>query len=193
MLSLLAGYDEHFGPLRILRYITFRTLLATGTAALIGFIIGPWLIARLRRLKFGQHYDDDRTGDLAHRFDKKNTPTMGGLLLCASVLGSSLLWAAPNVWVLVALFVYAALFTLEGTGLLLRRRWGELVTIAITGSFIPVELYETVHEPHFGRASAMVLNVVAVAYLVYRVRKPKARAPSGAAPLPQMSRGRESS
>ena len=109
MLSLLAGYDEHFGPLRILRYISLRTLLAAGTAALIGFVIGPWLIGHLRRLKFGQHYDDDRTGDLASRFDKKNTPTMGGLLIFASVLGSSLLWAAPNVWVLVALGVYAAL------------------------------------------------------------------------------------
>jgi phospho-N-acetylmuramoyl-pentapeptide-transferase len=109
MLSLLANYDEVFGPLRILRYITFRTLLAAGTAALIGFIIGPWLIAHLRRLKFGQHYDDDRTGDLASRFDKKNTPTMGGLLIFISVLGSSVLWAAPNVWVGVALFVYTAL------------------------------------------------------------------------------------
>jgi phospho-N-acetylmuramoyl-pentapeptide-transferase len=109
MLSLLAGYDEHFGPLRVLRYITLRTLLAAGTAAFIGFVIGPWLIAQLRRMKFGQHYDDDRTGDLASRFDKKNTPTMGGLLIFASVLGSSVLWAAPNVWVAVALFVYTAL------------------------------------------------------------------------------------
>jgi phospho-N-acetylmuramoyl-pentapeptide-transferase len=109
MLSLLAGYDDTFGPLRVLRYITLRTMLAAGTAALIGFIIGPWLIAHLRRLKFGQHYDDDRTGDLAGRFDKKNTPTMGGLLVFACVFGSSLLWAAPNIWVAVALFVYAAL------------------------------------------------------------------------------------
>ena len=109
MLSILSGYDDVFGPLRILRYITLRTLLAAGTAALIGFIIGPWLIAHLRRMKFGQHYDDDRTGDLASRFDKKNTPTMGGLLIFACVLGSSLLWAAPNIWVGVALFVYTAL------------------------------------------------------------------------------------
>jgi phospho-N-acetylmuramoyl-pentapeptide-transferase len=109
MLSLLAGYDGAFGPLRILRYITLRTLLGAGTAALIGFVVGPWLIAHLRRLKFGQHYDDDRTGDLAGRFDKKNTPTMGGLLIFVCVLGSSLLWAAPNVWVLVALGVYTAL------------------------------------------------------------------------------------
>ena len=109
MLSLLSNYDDVFGPLRILRYISTRTLLAAGTAALIGFVIGPWLIAHLRRLKFGQHYDDNRTGDLAGRFDKKNTPTMGGLLIFACVLGSSVLWAAPNIWVGVALFVYTAL------------------------------------------------------------------------------------
>jgi phospho-N-acetylmuramoyl-pentapeptide-transferase len=109
MLSYLSNYDNVFGPLRVLRYITIRTLLAAGTAALIGFIIGPWLIAQLRRLKFGQHYDDDRIGDLAGKFDKKNTPTMGGLLIFASVFGSSFLWAAPNIWVVVALFVYAAL------------------------------------------------------------------------------------
>jgi phospho-N-acetylmuramoyl-pentapeptide-transferase len=109
MLSLLAGYDGTWGPLRILRYITIRTLFAAGTAALIGFVIGPWLIAHLRKLKFGQHYDDDRTGDLASQFDKKNTPTMGGLLIFACVFGSSLLWAGPNVWVYVALFVYASL------------------------------------------------------------------------------------
>lgn len=109
MLSFLADYSEYWGPLRVLRYITVRTLGATGTAALIGFIIGPWLIRQLRRLKFGQHYDDDRTGDLAQRFDKKNTPTMGGLLIFACVFLSSLLWAAPNIWVFVALFVYTAL------------------------------------------------------------------------------------
>lgn len=109
MLSYLADYEHVFGPLRVLRYLTLRTLGAAVTATLVGFIIGPWLIARLRRLKFGQHYDDDRTGELAAKFDKKNTPTMGGLLIFLSVFVTTLLWAAPNVWVMAALFVYAAL------------------------------------------------------------------------------------
>lgn len=109
MLSYLAHYFTFYGPLRLLRYVTLRSLCSTGTAALIGFIIGPWLIARLKVLKFGQHYDDDRTGDLATRFDKKNTPTMGGLLIFFSVFISSILWAAPNVWVVVSLFVFTAL------------------------------------------------------------------------------------
>jgi phospho-N-acetylmuramoyl-pentapeptide-transferase len=106
MLSYLADNDTW---LRLLRYITFRALMGAGTAALIGFVLGPWLIHRLRVLKFGQHYDDDRTGDLAVRFDKKNTPTMGGLLIFFSVFLSTVLWARPNIWIMVALFVFAAL------------------------------------------------------------------------------------
>jgi phospho-N-acetylmuramoyl-pentapeptide-transferase len=109
VLSYLAQYEKYFGPLRVLQYLSLRTLLAAGTATIVGFIIGPWLITQLRRLKFGQHYDDDRTGDLAKRFDKKNTPTMGGLLIFISVFLSSFLWAKPNIWVVVALFVYTAL------------------------------------------------------------------------------------
>ncbi len=109
MLSYLAEYENIFGPLRIFRSQTFRTVGAAVTAAMIGFIIGPWLIAKLKKLKFGQHYDDDRTGDLAKRFDKKNTPTMGGLLIFAAVFFSSVMWAAPKIWVVVALFVYTAL------------------------------------------------------------------------------------
>jgi phospho-N-acetylmuramoyl-pentapeptide-transferase len=109
MLSYLADYEHLWGPLRVLRFITLRTLGAAGTATLIGFVIGPWLITRLRALKFGQHYDDDRTGDLAQKFDKKNTPTMGGLLIFLSVFFSTVLWAQPNIWIIVALFVYTAL------------------------------------------------------------------------------------
>jgi phospho-N-acetylmuramoyl-pentapeptide-transferase len=109
MISYLSQFENTFGPLRLLGHITVRTIGALVTAAFIGFIIGPGLIARLRRLKFGQHYDDDRTGDLATRFDKKSTPTMGGLLIFIAVFVSTILWAVPNVWVLASLFVYTAL------------------------------------------------------------------------------------
>src|SRR5207244_1934428 len=90
-------------------YQSFRVLLATSLAMFFGFIIGPWVIRKLRALKFGQHYDDDRTGDLAQRFDKKNTPTMGGLLIFVAVFSATFLCAQPNVWVFVSMFVYAGL------------------------------------------------------------------------------------
>ena len=110
MLSYLSEYDRIFGPLRLLQYITVRTVGAAMTALLIGFIIGPWLIRRFRELKFGHGYIDERTGSLgATYFDKKHTPTMGGLIIFLSVFVSTVLWAEPNISVFVALFVYTAL------------------------------------------------------------------------------------
>ncbi len=110
MLSYLANYSEYFGPLRLFEFRTVRTVLAALTALIIGFVIGPMLIRKFRELKFGHGYIDDRTGELgATYFDKKHTPTMGGLIIFFSVFGSAVLWAAPNVWVIVSLFVYASL------------------------------------------------------------------------------------
>lgn len=110
MLSYLADYEAHFGPLRLFASQTFRIIMGSATALVIGFLIGPWLIRRFRELKFGHGYIDERTGALgATYFDKKHTPTMGGLIIFLSVFLSSVLWARPNVWVVVALFVYAAL------------------------------------------------------------------------------------
>ena len=110
MLTYLADYSEYWGPLRLLKYMTLRTVFAAMTALIIGFIIGPRLIAKFRQLKFGHGYIDDRTGALgATYFDKKHTPTMGGLIIFFSVFISAVLWATPNIWVIVALFVYAAL------------------------------------------------------------------------------------
>lgn len=39
-------------------------------------------------------------------------------------------------------FLYAGLFLAEGTGLWLRKRWGEWLTVILTSSLIPVEIYE---------------------------------------------------
>ena len=110
MLSYLSHYAHFFGPLRLLNYISVRTVLAAATALLIGFLIGPWLIRRFRELKLGHGYIDERTGELGATYgDKKHTPTMGGLIIFISVFVSAALWAVPNIWTFVALFVYAAL------------------------------------------------------------------------------------
>jgi uncharacterized membrane protein (DUF2068 family) len=80
-------------------------------------------------------------------------------------------WGEAKLRLLAAgMIVYAVLFAIEGTGLLLQKRWGEYVTIVITGSFIPIEVYETLLHPHVPRAVTIALNLAAVAYLVHRVR-----------------------
>lgn len=66
-------------------------------------------------------------------------------------------------------FVYAALFATEGLGLWFQKRWAEWFTIAITTSFVPLEVYELAHHPSVPKGVTLALNVLAVVYLVARV------------------------
>jgi len=66
-------------------------------------------------------------------------------------------------------FVYAALLLTEGTGLLLRQRWAEYFTVIVTGSFIPLELYELAKHVTLTRLTIIAINVLIVWYLVRRL------------------------
>ena len=114
MLSWLAQYEEIFGPLRLFDFITFRALLAAAIALVTGFVIAPILIRKLRELSFAQGFREEaEVGKLADLHSgKRNTPTMGGLLVTFSVTLATLLCAAPNVYVLTALFVFISLTVL---------------------------------------------------------------------------------
>jgi uncharacterized membrane protein (DUF2068 family) len=65
---------------------------------------------------------------------------------------------------------YAALFFIEGYGLWLGRRWGEILTIIATASLIPFEVFEIVRTRTAAALVALILNVLIVAYLAYRLR-----------------------
>ena len=91
----------YFHAFRIFRYLTFRTAFATLTALLIGLLIGPFLIDRLREFQIGQYIRDE--GPEAHK-KKAGTPTMGGLLILVAILVPTLLWSDlsnPFVWLAV--------------------------------------------------------------------------------------------
>src|SRR5580698_6143861 len=67
-------------------------------------------------------------------------------------------------------FLYAGLFLAEGTGLWLRKRWGEWLTVIITSSLVPVEIYEIYRRPSYFKVVVLVLNVAIVLYLIYHIR-----------------------
>jgi len=67
-------------------------------------------------------------------------------------------------------FLYAGLFFTEGIGLWLRKRWGEWLTVIITGSLIPIEIYETYRHPSWVKAVVLAVNVAIVLYLIYHIR-----------------------
>jgi len=66
---------------------------------------------------------------------------------------------------------YAALFLTEGTGLLLRQRWAEWLTIIATSSLMPLEIYELIKEFTPLRLLLLLVNAALVLFLVYRVRQ----------------------
>jgi uncharacterized membrane protein (DUF2068 family) len=69
--------------------------------------------------------------------------------------------------------IYAALFLTEGTGLWLLRAWGEWVTVIISGSLVPVEIYEIYRHPSVTKIAVVVVNVAIVIYLIWRIRERK--------------------
>ena len=88
--------------LNVFQYVTFRTAYATVTALLITLLFGGKAIEALKKWNIGQQIREE--GPQAH-IAKRDTPTMGGLLVIASVVISTLLWARLSsfyVWVIIA-------------------------------------------------------------------------------------------
>jgi uncharacterized membrane protein (DUF2068 family) len=67
-------------------------------------------------------------------------------------------------------FIYAALFLTEGIGLWLLKRWAEWLTVIITSSLIPLEVYETYRHPAASKVLLLIINIAVVGFLVYRIR-----------------------
>jgi phospho-N-acetylmuramoyl-pentapeptide-transferase len=98
---LLYPLHTSFKVFNVFRYITFRTAMAILTAMVVSFILGPWLIRRLRQFQIGQEIREE--GPKSHQ-TKRGTPTMGGLLILTAVIPTTLLWADlsnPFVWIAV--------------------------------------------------------------------------------------------
>jgi uncharacterized membrane protein (DUF2068 family) len=75
--------------------------------------------------------------------------------------------------VIAVTIAYTAVVLVEGTGLWLRLRWAEWVTVVATGSLIPFELWELFHRPPGHRwtvFATLVVNVLIAAYLAYLLR-----------------------
>jgi uncharacterized membrane protein (DUF2068 family) len=67
--------------------------------------------------------------------------------------------------------LYAAVFAIEGVGLMLRRMWAEVMTVIVTTSFIPLEIYELVTHESWAKAAVIVVNVLVVLYLLRRLKR----------------------
>lgn len=86
----------------LMNYLSFRTMLATVTAALFTFIFGGRIIDRLRRMQIGETIRDL---GLEGQMQKKGTPTMGGIIIIMGVLIPVLLFCdLTNVYIQLLIF-----------------------------------------------------------------------------------------
>lgn len=104
MLHWLAEYlTQYYSAFHVFSYLTFRAIVSTLTALFISLYFGPKLIRYLQKMQIGQTVRDD--GPESH-LSKSGTPTMGGILILASIVVSVLLWAnLSNIYVWVVIFV----------------------------------------------------------------------------------------
>jgi len=120
---LLYPLRDSISGFNVFRYITFRTAAAAITAMLISFILGPWLIERMRQIKLGQFIREE--GPKSHQ-QKAGTPTMGGILINVAILIPTILWADifnPYIWIILFVtFAYGAIGFVDDYRKLVKKR-----------------------------------------------------------------------
>ena len=94
----------------VFRYITFRSAGASVTAFLVCVILGPWVIQSLKKMQAVAHTQREHAESI-HAFyaHKKETPTMGGVLIVTSLVLSMVLWGnwfVPYVWISVGVTLW---------------------------------------------------------------------------------------
>src|SRR6185503_19206243 len=109
------GWQDPLSFLRLFRYITVRAAGAAITALILGWWLGPKVIAWLRRVKFGQQYADkaEELGLAGRTGSKRGTPTMGGILIVMIMDLTALVWAQWNTLIQLTLL---SVLVLAGLG-----------------------------------------------------------------------------
>lgn len=155
MLLYLTEYLSQFeSGFSVFQYLTLRAILGALSALLISLLLGPYIIRKLSYHQVGQFVRDD--GPQSH-LSKAGTPTMGGALILASIIVSTLLWADLSnryIWVVVVVTLvfgaigwvddYKKLIKKQSEGLKARHKY---LWQTIAGIGAAVFLYKTHQVP----------------------------------------------
>ena len=104
--QFLLPFKDSISLFNLFEYITFRAAIASITALIISFIIGPWVIHILHKNHIGEEIR--QAGPKSH-MEKEGTPTMGGVIILMAVLLPTLLFAKVNS-VLIQIIVFATIW-----------------------------------------------------------------------------------
>jgi uncharacterized membrane protein (DUF2068 family) len=70
----------------------------------------------------------------------------------------------------IVTFAYAAVFFVEGIGLILDKYWAKWLVVVVTGSFIPEEIYHLMRQFGWIDLVLVLFNAASVAYLIWRIK-----------------------
>lgn len=149
--ELLYPLRDYWFGFNVIRYITFRSIMAAVTAFILSIIVGKYIINKLNTLDI---WSNTRTSDCPDLYDlhkeKKAVPSMGGLIILLSVIIPSLLWAdLNNPYVMITLasvlwfgflgFIddYLKIFKPQSKGLTIATKLtGQLIISLLIGCYI---------------------------------------------------------
>ena len=155
----LSSFLKSLFVLRLIAAFKFvKALLVVGTGFGLLSLANPTFIASL------QQFTDSLSDGLEQHLLRNLLALLVGV-----PAGHLHLMAAAS-------FLYAGLFFVEGIGLWRGRHWAEWLTVIATSSFIPIELYELARAPHLKTLLVIFINLLILAYLIWRMR----RVPNGA-------------
>jgi len=180
---LLWPLRDRFAGFNVFRYITFRTAFAALTALMISFVLGPWLIDKMRMIKLGQYIREE--GPKSHQ-QKAGTPTMGGILINVAIVIPTILWAdIYNAYIWIVLFVtfaygaigfvddYQKLAKKRNLGLTAKQKFGLQFGIALFAGLAIAYLpsihnnYSTTITFPFIRPDIFHLNLLGPVYIAF--------------------------
>ncbi|MBV9024048.1 MAG: DUF2127 domain-containing protein [Streptomycetaceae bacterium] len=97
-------------------------------------------------------------------YDLNHSPVVGTIQKTFQYKHSTLLIVAG------ALLAYAVIEGIEGVGLWFAKRWAEYLTVVATAAFLPLEVYELTEKVSYLKIGTLVVNILAVLYILFAKR-----------------------
>jgi uncharacterized membrane protein (DUF2068 family) len=142
-----------------------RGLLAIGVLKLVEavffFLVGVGVI----------HFIHRDLGDAATRLAERLRMDMDGRVMTWVIDHLDNVTSHRLKQIGVVTFLYAGLRVAEGVGLIMEKIWAEYLTVGVTTSFLPWEVYEICRRPDWIRVCLLLTNLVVLAYLVWLMRR----------------------
>jgi len=143
---------ESVSVFNLFEYITFRSAIAAMTALIISFIIGPYIIKKLKKHQIGEEIRNN--GPTTH-LNKRGTPTMGGVIIIVAALLPTLMFSnldnnmikiiiLSTVWMAIIGFVddYMKVIKKIEKGMIARYKMIGQITLGILISYLIVDSNE---------------------------------------------------